>query len=59
MFIHIRTLDLKQQCLLNKPGKCSNLTYDNSDNDRLKVFVHFVSEVKNNLYKVHCIAIYK
>lgn len=50
---------MKQQCLLIKPGKGRNLTYDNSDDDRLEVFVYFVSEVKNNLYKVYCIAIYK
>lgn len=40
-------------------GQGRNLTHDNSDDDRLEVFVHSVSEVKNNMYKVHCIAIYK
>lgn len=40
-------------------GQGRNLKYDNSNDDGLEVFAHFVLEVKNNLYKAHCIAIYK
>jgi len=36
-----------------------NLMYTNSNEDLLRLFVHFVLKVDNNFYNVHCIAICK
>lgn len=45
--------------LVYRPKKVRNLTYANSNEDILRVFVLFVLKVDNNLYNVPCIAICK
>lgn len=44
--------------LVYRPHKVRNLTYANSDEDTLRLFVLFL-KVDHNLYNVHCIAVCK